>query len=243
MHGRASLLDGARASVLQATGHYREALEIRHRAAARPDILTLGAEACVLAESGEVESAEHLFVAAQDSYRDVSPFPLCWLYFQQGMMWMRTGNLTRARELLEAAHERVPRNAAVADHLGLLVATLGDRDRALGILGDAATTSDDPSAAGDLARLLQYAGRGAEAEDWRRRAAARFEELLQGIRWRSRTTRRCSGSEPARTRGAASRSLWASWTRSRRRSTTRSLCRRRSPRETRQLPVEPPPAL
>jgi hypothetical protein len=49
---------------------------------------------------GDIDQAQRLFVDAQNRYRDVSPFPLCWLYTQQGLMWMRAGNLPRARQLL-----------------------------------------------------------------------------------------------------------------------------------------------
>jgi hypothetical protein len=43
----------------------------------------------------------------------------------------------------------------------------------------AAEASDDPAAAADLARVLQYAGRSEESERWRSRAAARYDELIQ----------------------------------------------------------------
>jgi tetratricopeptide (TPR) repeat protein len=177
--GDTSPIRATRATVLQATGRYDEALAIRQQAAtAFPNTLTLGAQAAVLAERGDIEQAERLFVAAQDAYRDVSPFPLSWIYSQQGLMWMRAGNLQRARELLEAAHQRLPQDTVIADHLGWLTATLGDRDQAVELLRTAAE-ADDPAAAADLARVLQYAGQPAEAERWRVRAAARYEDLLQ----------------------------------------------------------------
>jgi ATP/maltotriose-dependent transcriptional regulator MalT len=75
----------------------------QHLTQARPDIRSLGAEAAVRAERGEIDEAERLFVKAQQQYRDVSPFPVVWLYFQQSLMWMWEGNLERARAAFEAA--------------------------------------------------------------------------------------------------------------------------------------------
>ena len=83
------------ATIFQASGRYDEALAIRqHLTQARPDIRALGAEAAVRAERGEINAAERLFVQARQQYRDVSPFPVVWLYFQQGLMWMWEENLS-----------------------------------------------------------------------------------------------------------------------------------------------------
>src|SRR5207247_2911751 len=89
----------ARAAVLQAVGRYEEALEVRQRQAAlRPTIVTLGALASLAADRGELALADRLFDAAVSSYPDVSPFPVAWVRFQQGTMWMRAGALSQARE-------------------------------------------------------------------------------------------------------------------------------------------------
>src|SRR5207247_2710235 len=95
------------------------ALEVRQRQAAlRPTIVTLGALASLAADRGELALADRLFDAAVSSYRDVSPFPVAWVRFQQGTMWMRAGALSQAREQLEEAHRRLPQYVAAATHLG-----------------------------------------------------------------------------------------------------------------------------
>lgn len=176
---RGDRLDSPRAAILQATGRYEEALALRRQLSkARPDLLTLGAEATALGERGETEAAERLFRRAPSGYRDVSPFPVAWLEFQQGLMWMRAGDMARARELFEAARERLPQYAAATGHLGEIEAALGHRDRAIALLGGIAASTDDPDAAGQLARVLAEAGRAAEAAWWREKVAARYEELL-----------------------------------------------------------------
>jgi tetratricopeptide (TPR) repeat protein len=121
-----------RATIFQATGRSDEALVIRqHLAQARPDIRSLGAEAAARAERGEIDAAERLFVQARQQYRDVSPFPVAWLYFQQGLMWMREENLERARVAFEAACARLPMYAAAQGHLAIVEAALARRARAM----------------------------------------------------------------------------------------------------------------
>ena len=123
-----------RATIFQASGRYDEALAMRqHLTQARPDIRSLGAEAAVRAERGEIDEAERLFVKAQQQYRDVSPFPVVWLYFQQGLMWMWEGNLERARAAFEAACARLPGYAAAQGHLAIVEAALARRERAMAV--------------------------------------------------------------------------------------------------------------
>ncbi len=168
-----------RAAILQATGHYEQALVIRHQAAqVQPDIRTLAAEASVLADHGEADAAEALFVEAPLHYRDVSPFPLAWLYFQQGLMWMREGRLERARTFFQAAHERLPAYAAAQGHLAEVEALLGNRAGAIALLRPLAECADDPDYAAQLARILGEAGQPDDARRWRDRAASRYDELM-----------------------------------------------------------------
>jgi len=175
----AATVENMRAGVLQALGHYDEALVVRREKAERyPNADTLGALASLEAERGEVDSAERLFAAARHEYRDVSPFPLAWLLFDEGAMRMRHGDLEGARALFAAAHRRLPDFAAAQCHLAEVEAALGRPDRAVALLEPLATTSDDPDAAAQLARILMTTGRRAAAARWRAVAAARYEELL-----------------------------------------------------------------
>lgn len=177
LHG--GRVESLRAAIFQATGRYEEALVIRQRAAqVRPDIRSVGAEASVRADRGEIEEAERLFVEAPHHYRDVSPFPVAWLYFQQGSMWMREGRLERARELFEAAHQRLPAYAAAQGHLAEVEAALGRHERAIELLRPLAQTSDDPDYAAQLARILGETGHQKEARRWRAAAATRYGDLI-----------------------------------------------------------------
>jgi tetratricopeptide (TPR) repeat protein len=172
-------VDAARASVLQALGRYDDALRIRRRLVRlRPEVGAIGAEAAVLSEQGRAEEAAPRFRDARASYRDASPFVLAWLEFEEGRMWMRLGELERARDSLAAAHERLPAYVGAAGHLGEVEAALGRTDRAVELLTVAARHSEDPDPAAQLARVLEDAGRTADAARWRERAAVAFGDLL-----------------------------------------------------------------
>lgn len=172
-------VDGVRAGVLLAQGRIDAALALRRRlAGARPDIVTLGGEAIVRAARGELDEAERLFAAALASYRDVSPFPVAWIEFQRGLVWMREDDLPRARSLLAAAHERLPQHAQARGHLAEVEAALGNVPRAIELLRPLAETAEDPDYAAQLARILGEAGRADEAKPWRDRAVARYDALM-----------------------------------------------------------------
>ena len=138
----AAALDGVRVGILQATGHERGGARDppapgggapghpRRSAARRP----------LHAARGKLDEAERLFAAAVASYRDVSPFPVAWIEFQRGLMWMREDQLERARAWLAAAHARLPQYAQARGHLAEVEAALGNVDRAVALLEPLAAT-------------------------------------------------------------------------------------------------------
>lgn len=175
----ATALDRMRAGILQATGKEADALPIRRRLSeARPDVSTLGAEATLRAARGDLQEADRLFAAALDGYRDVSPFPVAWIEFQQGLVRMREERYADARDLLSAAHRRLPQYVQAQGHLAEVEAALGHTDAAVALLQPLAATSEDPDYAAQLARILTEAGRTDAAAPWRTRAAERYDELM-----------------------------------------------------------------
>lgn len=168
-------VDDLRASLLAATGHDAEALNIRHRLAAeRPNIGTLGAEAMSLAALGRIAEAEQHFIDAQNHFRDVSPFPLATLYFQAGLIEERNGRPASARELYEAARLRLPAHAQATAHLATLLASAGKRTQAAQLLQPLADASDDPEYLAALASVVD----GHDAPRLRAQAAQRYDALL-----------------------------------------------------------------
>ena len=102
-------VNAARAAILHAIGDYEQAFVIRQQAVeTSPNIDTFGALAILQFERGDLAEAERLLIAAQECYCGISPFPIAWLYFQWGHLWMHAGNRTLARTWFEAANHRFP---------------------------------------------------------------------------------------------------------------------------------------
>jgi len=173
-------VDAERATILQGLGYYTKALTLRSIAAERqPTFATLGALAGVYAERGEVAEAECLFSESRRRYEDMSPFPLARIDVQRGLMWLEYGDLDTARVWLAMAHYRVPNYAMARGYLAEVDLAIGDANAALRRLRPLAAASDDPKYAGQLADLLSQSGQVEEAQQWRRWAAARYDELLE----------------------------------------------------------------
>ncbi len=165
-----------RASILQATGKLAEARPIIEKLARMlPSLPSIGTLATLDADVGDTEKAEREFNEALDHFREVSPFPLAWLWLQQANLWEAEGSPARAGELLAAAHERLPADASVTSHLAGAEAARGDRARAIALLRPLVASSDDPEYAGQLARLL---GESEEATELRARARRGYDDLL-----------------------------------------------------------------
>ena len=126
-----------------------------------------------------MDEAEGWFSAATRSYQGTSPFPLAMLEFQRGQLWMEHGNLRRARAWCDAAVRRLPAYVPARGHLAELDAALGKTAAAIARLRPLALASDDPDYATQLARILGNTGQTEEAQTWRGKAEARYEELLE----------------------------------------------------------------
>ncbi len=175
----AAKVDPARASILHASGRTKEAIVIQHRLANDdPSISTLGSLGMMLGDIGQREQADALFERAPQEYRDVSPFPVAWVEFQQGQMWERAGQVTKASAAYESAVARLPAYGTAQAHLAGLQAAKGDREGAITRLRQVTSTTTDPEFVGQLAALLDEVGRPAEAAPLKAQASKRFEALL-----------------------------------------------------------------
>lgn len=167
-------VDGLRAVLVQAEGDLEGALALRHKMReATSDIVTLGAEATILGELGRHDDATALFDRAAREYRGVSAPAVAWLYFQEGAMWERAGNVPRARAFYQAAYERLPIYAHAASHFALLEKT----ERALQVLGPIVAASDDPEFEWAFAQILRRNKRDADADAHLAKARARYDEI------------------------------------------------------------------
>jgi tetratricopeptide (TPR) repeat protein len=172
-------LDAERAAIYQALGRYDEALAIRRRAVDSHDFSALAALAGLYGERGETDEAERWFSAATRCYRGTSPFPLATLEFQRGKMWLEHHDLSRAHAWCDAAVQRLPAYVPAQGHLAELEAVLGEAAAAIARLRPLTLASDDPDYATQLARILADTGQTHEAQTWRAKAQARYDELLE----------------------------------------------------------------
>ena len=164
-----------RASISAATGNPRDSLaHAQKRAEEHPTISTLGRLASLWSELGETARAEELFVSAQITSAMSPPFPLAWLYLQEGLMWQRAGELSRARELFRAARDRLPDYAPAVSHLASIEALTGEREAARAQLRALTQKNDDPEYLAQLAELEPKEF----AVKLRAQAQAGFEALL-----------------------------------------------------------------
>jgi tetratricopeptide (TPR) repeat protein len=174
----------ARAAILEATGRYDDALELRREAVTRaPAFESLCALASAYAARGECDYAEQFFEESRRRYRAVSPFPLALLDFHRGHMWLEEGDLTRARGWFGEALARVPAYAPAQAHFADIDARLGNIEAAIARLRPFAALCDDPDYAAQLARILDEAGLLEDAQPWRAAAAARYDTLLELHLW------------------------------------------------------------
>jgi tetratricopeptide (TPR) repeat protein len=165
-----------RATILQALGRPEEALELmRAPSPERKDTASTCAMASAYGDLGSIATAEKLFAEAQLQMRDTSPFPLAELYFQEGLMFQREGNLERARVYFEAAIARLPRYATAIAHLAFVLQSTDHQEAAIRLLRPAAETSEDPELAGLLATMVK----GEEGQRHLAHARAKYGELMR----------------------------------------------------------------
>jgi tetratricopeptide (TPR) repeat protein len=180
---RASDVNPLRLNVDQACGaHLGKALDER-RAAARKsgrteDLVALGA---LLADLGEFTDADLVYRQALRVYRDVSPFPAAWVYFQLGVLW---GELVPEPQTAAAAGwyrkavDCLPGYTKARVHLAEILSSSARPDVAEALLIPP-LTSGDPEVPWRLADALTVQKRYAEAEAHMNAARFGFETLLQ----------------------------------------------------------------
>jgi tetratricopeptide (TPR) repeat protein len=101
------------------------------------------------------------------------------LYFQDGLLEQKLGSATRARELFQAAHDRLPCYPQATGHLASILDATGQRDQAIELLRTVIKNSDDPEFVGQLAATLKADGKNDEAAELHKRAADRYDELVK----------------------------------------------------------------
>lgn len=174
--------DDLQLSIDQATGEgLDEVLETRRRMAGETgnleDLVPLAA---LLADLGEFEEADRTYHRALRGYRDVSPFPLAWVCFQQGLLWgecVPEPDSRRAAGWYQSAIEYVPSYVKARVHLAEIHLDSGQTHAAEALLTPAVSCGD-PEVHWRLAEVMAADARFAEAETHMRAARSGFDHLL-----------------------------------------------------------------
>jgi tetratricopeptide (TPR) repeat protein len=171
-------IDLEKASLLQATGRYEDALLLRQRLTQDdPGIGSFGALASLLAEMGRWNDAETNYAAALDADNGVSPLPCSQLLFEWGVNAMRRGDLDRAEAILSQLNAILPAHVPGRGHRAEVALTRGELDLAVALIAPLAETSDDPEYRAIYAEILAARG-DSKAESEAERATAAYELLL-----------------------------------------------------------------
>jgi tetratricopeptide (TPR) repeat protein len=172
------VIDVERASLLQATGHYKEALVLRERIVENdPGIHTLGALASLLAEMDQWAAAETCYAAALDADNGSSPFPCGQLLFEWGVSAMRRGDLGRAEEMFAQLEALLPAHVPGSGHRAEVALARGQLEFAEALIKPLLTISDDPEYRATFAEILVARG-DAQAANELESAAAGYNLLL-----------------------------------------------------------------
>lgn len=168
-----------RIRLLLNTGEPAEALaeleKLEKRTKTLPVVSTL---AVTLADLGRVDAANRQFDRGLSAPTLVDPLPVVYLWFQQGLMYERQGEKSRARDYYNLARGRFPYHTTLNSHLAALEAEAGELDAAIARVRELVKQSDDPEYLGQLAGLLRQAGKKSEAEPLAEKAEADYEKLL-----------------------------------------------------------------
>lgn len=171
-------IQGERAALLQATGHYNEALVLREGLAKRdPRIDTLASLATLLAEMGQWGRAETCYAAALDADQGVSPFPCGQLLFEWGVSSMRRGDLDKAEAVFAALDAILPAHVPGRGHRAEVAFARGKLDVAEELVAPLLEASDDPGYRALYAEILAARGDGRSARH-AELAAEEYERLL-----------------------------------------------------------------
>jgi tetratricopeptide (TPR) repeat protein len=186
------------AALDDAAGDHARAAAARERAAKQwPNPVRLTAWAASLVQLGRVDEALEVMARVPAALRHPPTTVLAWILFQWARLYEQRGEPAAARQLLEAAHERLPGHAEVTVHLAEAIRATGGDPSAL----VAAAVAAEPAPYPDL---LAVAGRTAEARAaWERYVAALPEAFADhAARFYLRT-----GADPARALALARASL------------------------------------
>jgi tetratricopeptide (TPR) repeat protein len=172
-------IDREKAALLQATGRYNEALDLRERLAKNnPGIQTFGALATLLAEMDQWPAAEKCYATALNADTGISPIPCSQLLFEWGVSAMRRGDLDRAEEIFDELLAILPQHVPGRGHRAEVALARGKLEVAEALITPLLAIADDPEYRATYAEILAARGQSKTAISEAQRAAAAYVRLL-----------------------------------------------------------------
>jgi tetratricopeptide (TPR) repeat protein len=172
-------IDVEKSALLQATGHYEEALAVRERLANdNPGIDTLGALASLLAEMDQWAKAEISYETALDADESTSPIPCGQLLFEWGVSAMRRGDLDRAEAIFAELEAILPQHVPGRGHRAEVALARRQLKVAEALITTLLAIADDPEYRATYAEILAARGEAEAAASEAEGAAAGYEVLL-----------------------------------------------------------------
>jgi tetratricopeptide (TPR) repeat protein len=176
-------IDRLRLTIDQACGdNLDNVLAVRRQIAAESqelgDFVALGS---LLADFGDVAGADEAYKEALRTYRDVSPFPVAWVYFQLGVLWGELAmepDLHGAAQWYRRAITILPMYTKARVHLAEIRASEANFGEAEALLRPVVAIGD-PEVHWRLADVLAAQEKFQESEACMRAARSGFEVLLE----------------------------------------------------------------
>lgn len=163
-----------------ASGDYESALtEFNNLTAPTADFYTTVLRGNLAMLQGRLDTASALFLRAQQMYDGSNPYPLAWLFTQQGIALLRTGDCKNASRFFFAAVERIPDYYLAVEHLAECERQQGSIDSARARYLKVIEQTGQPEFIGALADLEREAGNGELAESLDARAERAWNRLLE----------------------------------------------------------------
>jgi len=169
----------ARRAIALATGDYpriRQLIDAAEQPAPKFGELVLRGN--IAAFKGDLAAASAQFLRAQQTINDTEPYPLAWLYAQQGLTFQRFDRCGDALPFLQAALERLPGYALALDHQGECLLRLQRLDDARKVYQQLIVQTGNPEYLGGLSLVEKQAGNVELSQQLQAKAVHAYDELL-----------------------------------------------------------------
>lgn len=171
--------DRARLAIAVATGQY-EQIEGLIDNANKPsgEFIESVLRGNIAAYKGDLNQATVQFLGAQQAIHDTAPYPLAWLYAQQGIALLRFERCAEAIPFFLAAEARIPGYALAMDHRAECLLRMHQLDAARRVYTKLIAQTGNPIFMGGLAQVEAESENPKLAKQLRKQTQVAWTELL-----------------------------------------------------------------